>query len=92
MSQGGPGFPTPGPGMISHATPDGSPEVFTIDSIALEWQKLASMDRQSLDFLPLLSTLTAGGNQSPTTKLRGENARIALSALDEVGCLSTVAE
>jgi len=78
--------------MTSRATPNEPPEVFTIDPVASEWQKLASMDRQSLDFLPLLSTLTAGGNQSPTTKLRGENARIVLSVLDEVGRLSTVAE
>lgn len=50
------------------------------------------MDRQSPGFLPLLSTLTAGGNQSQTTKLRGENARIVLSTLDEVGFIFTVAE
>ena len=63
-----------------------------IDPIASEWQRLASMDQQSPGFLSLLSTLTTGGNQSPTTKLRGENARIVLSALDEVGHLFTAAE
>jgi len=92
MSQGGPESATPGPVMTSRATPNGPPEALTIDLIASEWQRLASMDRQSLDFLPLLSTLTVGGNQSPTTKLRGENARIVLSALDEVGHLFTMAE
>ena len=93
MTQGGPTFPTPDPGTTSSATSDGLPEVLPItDPIAYEWQRLASMDPQSPDFLPLLSTLTAGGNQSPTTELRDESARIVLSALDKVGCPFTVVE
>ena len=50
------------------------------------------MDGQSADFLSLLSTLTTGANRSSTTKLRDENARIVLDALDEVDHLPTVAE
>jgi len=93
MAQGGPSrSPASDPGTTYPATPDDPPEALIMDPIASEWQKLASMDRQSLDFLPLLSTLTAGGNQSPTTKLRGENARIVLNALDEVSFPFTVVE
>ena len=92
MAQGGPTSPTPDPGTTSSATLNDSPEVlYIVDPIASEWQRLASMDRQSPDYLPSLSTLIVGGNQSPTTKLRDENARIALSALDEVGHPFTVA-
>jgi len=87
MAQGGPSrSPASDPGMTSSVTPDDPPEALVMDPIASEWQRLASMDQQSPDFLPLLSTLTVGGNQSPTTNLRGENARIVLSTLDEVGC------
>ena len=86
MAQGGPRSPTSDPRTTSFATPNDPPEdPPTIDPIASEWQKLASMDRQSRNFLPLLLTLIAEGNQSPTTKLRDENARIVLSVLDEVG-------
>ena len=93
MAQGGPTPPTSDLGTTSSAIPHDLPQVLpTTDPIASEWQRLASMDRQSPDFLPLLLTLTAGGNQSPTTKLRGENARIVLSALDEVGHKFTVEE
>ena len=63
-----------------------------LDPTALRWQRLASMDRQSPDFLPLLSDLTDAANQSLTTELRDESARIALGALVEVGRPSTVAE
>lgn len=57
----------------------------SVDPIALKWQQLASTDQQSPDFLPLLSFLTTGDNRSLTTRLRGNDARIALGALDEVG-------
>jgi len=66
--------------MISPAT-DNPPE----SPIALQWQHLASMDRQSPDFLPLLSTLTAGDNRLSTAALRDNDAEIALSVMDEVG-------
>jgi len=42
------------------------------------------MDQQSPDFPPLLSSLTAEVNRSSTTKLHGDDARIALSVMDEV--------
>ena len=87
MAQGCSTPPTFDPGTTSSTTPNDPPEVLsTVDPIASEWQRLASMDRQSSDFLPLLSILTAKANQSSTINLRGENARIVLSALVEVGC------
>ena len=52
--------------------------------IVSRWQQLASMDQQSPDFLPLLSSLIAEVNRSSTTKLYGDDARITLSVMDEV--------
>ena len=49
------------------------------------------MNQQSPDFLPLLSTLIAGDNRSSTIKLRGDDAKIVLGAIDEVGCPFAVA-
>ena len=72
--------------MASSTTPDGPPEIPPIlDPIVSEWQRLASMDSRSPDFLSLLSTLTTGVNRSSTIKLQDENAKIVLSALDKVG-------
>jgi len=65
--------------MISLATND-LPE----SSAAFLWKHLASMDRQSPDFLPLLITLTAAANRPLMTTLRDDDARITLSAMDEV--------
>jgi hypothetical protein len=56
-----------------------------MDPIASQWQRLASMKRQSLDFLPLLLSLTIGINRTSTTKLQGNDAKVALDVLDEVG-------
>ena len=56
----------------------------SVDPIASKWQQLASTDQQSPDFLPLLSSLTTGANRSLTIRLRGDDAKIALGALDEV--------
>lgn len=53
------------------------------DQIAPKWQLLASIDRESPDFLPLLSSL-ARTDRYLTTKLRGDDAKITLCALDEV--------
>ena len=87
MAQGRTTPPPSDPGTTSPGTPNDSPEILPIvDPIASGWQRLASMDRHSPDFLPLLSILAAKDNQSSTIKLRGEDARIALSALVEVGC------
>ena len=52
--------------------------------IVPRWQQLASMDQQSPDFLPLLSSLTAEVNRSSTTMLNGDDARITLSVMDKV--------
>ena len=57
-----------------------------MDPIASQWQRLASMDRQSPDFSSLLSSLITGTNRSSTTKLRGDDAKVTLDALDQVGC------
>jgi len=65
-----PTSPLHNPEMISPATND-PPEI----PIVLLWQHLASMDRQSPDFLPLLSTLTAGDNRLSTTTLRDNGCR-----------------
>lgn len=91
LAEGGKTLPISDPGTTSSTTPDDPPEVPSIlDSIVSEWQRLASMDGRSPDFLPLLSTLTTGDNRSSTIKLQDENARIVLSALDKVGRPLTV--
>jgi len=67
------------------AVPNDPPEVISDTSLIVSrWQRLASMDRQSPDFPPLLSSLTADGNRSSTTGLRGDNARVTLNMIDEV--------
>ena len=71
------------PGTISSPTSI-DPSEDNVDPIASRWQQLASMDRQSPDFLPLLSSLTGGTNRSSTIELRGEDAKVTLSTLDEV--------
>jgi len=43
------------------------------------------MERESPDFLPMLLSLTTGTGRSSTTNLRGDNAKVTLGALDEVG-------
>ena len=53
-------------------------------STVLQWQKLASMDRESPDFLPLLSSLTADEDRALTAKLSGDDARVVLDRMDEV--------
>ena len=73
--------------MATSTTPEDPP---ALPPIVSEWQRLVSMNSQSPDFLPLLSTLTTGVNRSSTIKLQDENARIVLGALDEVGCPLTV--
>ena len=73
------------PGTKSSPTPDEPPETLpNMDPAASQWQQLALMDRQSPDFLPLLSLLITGTNRSSTIALRGDDAKIALGALDEV--------
>ena len=70
---------------ILPATPDDSQEPLSgmIPAVP-QWQQLASMDQQSPNFLPLLSSLTAEVNRPSTTKLCGDDARITLSIMDEV--------
>jgi hypothetical protein len=73
------------PEMVSPPAPNDPPEVLPdMSPIVSQWQQLASMDRESPDFLPLLSSLTAGVNRSLATMLRGDDARIALGAIDKV--------
>ena len=75
----------------SSLTPDDPPEILPIvDPVACQWQQLALADRQSPDFLPLLSLLTTGTNRSSTIALRGDNAKVVLGALDEVSRPFTV--
>lgn len=73
------------PEMVSPVEPndprEASPEVALA---APQWQRLASMDGKSPDFLPLLSSLTSQGNRSLTTNLRGTEASITLNAMDQV--------
>ena len=76
----------PGSEMTSSQTSNDSPEVLSdADPIVSLWQRFASMDRQSSHFLPLLLSLTTGTNRSSTTALRGDDAKITLGVLDEVG-------
>ena len=53
------------------------------------WQRLASMDQHSPNFLSLLSLLMTA-DHSLTTSLRGDDAKATLGALDEVGSSFTV--
>lgn len=88
----GPALSLRSPETTSPRGPDNPLAVIsTVDPIASKWQQLASMDRRSPDFPPLLSSLTTGDNRIPTTKLRGDDAKIALGALDEVGFMTVVA-
>ena len=68
---------------ILPAVPDDSPED-PPDVIVAQWQRLASMDPQSPDFLPLLSSLTTDDDRSPTIKFCGDDARVTLGVIDEV--------
>lgn len=81
-------MPRPDPvyssGMV--AIPNDPPKVTPdMNPITSRWQRLALMDRHSPDFLPLLLLLTTA-DRSLTTTLRGDDAKIALGALDEVRC------
>ena len=74
---------------ISSDPDDDFPEVPSIpESIVSEWQRLASIDKESPDFLSLLSTLMTDVDRPSTIKLQDENARIVLGILDEVGTSS----
>lgn len=55
--------------------------------IVSQWQWLAAMDRQSPDFLPLLSFLIAKDKRSLTAGLRGDDAGVTLGLIDEVSPL-----
>jgi len=86
MPQSGPVPPLHSLGTTSSRGPDDPQAVIpSVDPIASKWRILASTDPRSPDFLPLLSSLTAGDNLSLTTRLRDDDAKIALGALDEVG-------
>ena len=74
-----------GPEIIPPAALNRLPEVRSdMSPIVLRWQHLASMDRQSPDFLPSLASLAAERDRSSTTALRGDDARATLSLIDEV--------
>jgi len=85
-------MPQSGPILSLHSLETTSPRgldnpqvvIPSVDPIASKWQQLASTDQQFPDFLPLLSFLIAGDNRSLTTRLRSNDAKIALGALDEV--------
>jgi len=85
-------MPRPGPALLLRssevmlpAAPNDPPEVLSDASLIVSrWQQLTSIDRQSPDFPPLLSSLTADGNRSSTTGLCGEDARVTLNMIDEV--------
>ena len=72
------------PEITSSPTPNETSEALNdMKPVVSEWLRLASMDRQSPDFLPLLSTLVKN-DHTPTVKLQGNDARIVLSVLVEV--------
>ena len=83
MSKPDPTPPTHDPGMISSPAPS-HPSEEDMDPITSQWQRLASMERQSPDFLPLLLSLVRGTDRSSTMKLRGDDAKATLGALDEI--------
>ena len=56
----------------------------SVDPVVSEWLRLASMDRQSPNFVPLLSSLVEEINHPSTVKLQGNGAEVTLSALVEV--------
>ena len=62
-----------------------------MDPIVFQWQRLASMNRQAPDFPSLLSSLITGTNRSSTAELRGDDAKITLDSLDQVGFSFVVA-
>ena len=71
--------------MTSPVSYDGSLGVSpTTDLIVSQWQQLASIDKNSPGFFPLLSELAARANRSKTVKLRGHNARVILGIMDDV--------
>ena len=49
-----------------------------------QWQRLASTDRQSANFSPLLSSLIAQDNSSSTTMLFDADAEVILDIMDQV--------
>lgn len=58
--------------------------------VVSRWRRLASMERKSPDFLPLLSSLSDEANRSLTTELCGDDARVALGIIDEVSSVYVV--
>jgi len=87
MAQPGPASPTYDAGTPSPPISDDPPDVHpVIDPITSQWKRLAAMGRESPDFLRLLPSLITGTNRSSTIKLRGDDAAIALGALDEASC------
>ena len=61
-------------------------DLLYMDPIASKWQRLASTNQDSADFLPFLSSLITPAGRLSTTKVRSRNAEVALDALDKVGC------
>jgi hypothetical protein len=85
MSQSNHSLPLYIPETISPPAPnDPSEDSPDMNPIVSQWQRLASMDGLSHEFLPLLSSLIIGTNRSSTTNLRGDDAKITLGALDDV--------
>ena len=61
-----------------------SGSMFDAVPIVAQWRQLASINPQSPDFLPLLSSLTSEGNRSSTTKLCGDDAGVTLGVINQV--------
>lgn len=56
-----------------------------VDPVTGGWLLFASMDRQSPDFLPLLSSLVEKTDHPSIAKLQGNDAEVTLGILVEVG-------
>ena len=81
-------LPSYGPEMIFPvASDDPREDQPDVNRIVSRWQDLASMDQQSPDFHPLLSSLTAGDHRSTTINLCGADARDTLSIMDEASLM-----
>ena len=59
-------------GVLSGASP-----------IVSQWQRIVSMDQQSPNFLPLLSSLTTRDSRSSIVKLSRADAKVTLNIMDQ---------
>jgi hypothetical protein len=68
---------------LREAPPDASP-------ILSQWRRLASMDQQSPDFIPLLLSLTSQDKRSPAIKLSRADAKATLDIMDQASLACSV--